>query len=267
MAGITARTARRWALGTAVVVLGAYAIAAKVAPEPAGARVAAPAASIPVVAAHARVGDVGVYSTGLGTVTALKTVTVRTQVDGQLVSVAFKEGQLVRAGELLAQIDPRPFQVQLEQAQALEAKDAATLSNARVDLRRYQALVEQDAVPRQQLDTQVSLVQQLEATVKSNRAQIASAQLNLTYARSRHQASEAVASANRSLELAMNRYVGGVTTYLEVITAQTAALANQITAADVRTRRMTASVLLIKALGGGWTTADLPAADALRRRP
>jgi outer membrane protein TolC len=72
------------------------------------------------------------------------------------------------------------------------------------------------------------------------------------------QAAEAVASANRSLELANNRYVAGVTTYLEVITAQTAALANQVTAADVRTRRMTASVLLIKALGGGWTTADLP---------
>jgi NodT family efflux transporter outer membrane factor (OMF) lipoprotein len=79
------------------------------------------------------------------------------------------------------------------------------------------------------------------------------------------QARAAVASANRSLELANNRYVGGVTTYLEVITAQTAALANEITAASVSTRRMTASVLLIKALGGGWTTADLPVAGALRR--
>ena len=79
------------------------------------------------------------------------------------------------------------------------------------------------------------------------------------------QARAAVASANHSLELANNRYVGGVTTYLEVITAQTAALANEITAASVSTRRMTASVLLIKALGGGWTTADLPAAGALRR--
>jgi NodT family efflux transporter outer membrane factor (OMF) lipoprotein len=79
------------------------------------------------------------------------------------------------------------------------------------------------------------------------------------------QARAAVASANHSLELANNRYVGGVTTYLEVITAQTAALANEITAASVSTRRMTASVLLIKALGGGWTTADLPVAGALRR--
>jgi multidrug efflux system membrane fusion protein len=151
------------------------------------AAVAAPAASsavpIPVVAAHARVGDKGVYLTGLGTVTALRTVTVRTQVDGQLVTVTFKEGQLVRAGQLLAQIDPRPFQVQLAQAEGQAAKDAATLNNARVDLERYQALIEQDAVPKQQLDTQVSTVQQLEATLKSDQAQIDTARLNLTYAR------------------------------------------------------------------------------------
>jgi multidrug efflux system membrane fusion protein len=124
-----------------------------------------------------------VYLTGLGTVTALKTVTVRTQVDGQLVTVGFKEGQLVHAADLLAQIDPRPFQVQLEQAEGQSAKDAATLENARVDLRRYQVLVEQDGIPRQQLDTQVATVRQLEATLKSDQAQIDSARLNLTYAR------------------------------------------------------------------------------------
>jgi len=83
----------------------------------------------------------GVYLTGLGTVTTLKTVTVRTQVDGQLVTEAFKEGQRVRAAELLGQIDPRAFQVQLEQAEGQAAKDAATLKNARVDLQRYQVLV------------------------------------------------------------------------------------------------------------------------------
>jgi multidrug efflux system membrane fusion protein len=143
-----------------------------------------PAAVVtPVVAARARHGDMPVYLTGLGTVTALNTVTVRAQVDGQLVSVAFKEGQEVREGQLLAQIDPRPFQVQLEQAEAQDAKDAATLANARVDLRRYQTLIEQDAVPRQQLDTQQATVDQLEATGKSDRAQIDSARLNLTYAR------------------------------------------------------------------------------------
>ena len=184
-------TGARWWLWTisatviAFLALGGYAVLAKVARAPAGApgRTDPPSVSIPVVAAHARVGDMGVYLTGLGTVTALKTVTVRTQVDGQLVTVAFKEGQLVRANELLAQIDPRPFQVQLEQAEGQAAKDAATLNNARVDLQRYQVLVEQEAVPKQQLDTQVPLVQQLEATLKSDQAQIDSARLNLTYAR------------------------------------------------------------------------------------
>jgi multidrug efflux system membrane fusion protein len=184
-------TERRWWLWTvgaaalASVALAGYAVFAKAASTPAGAagRTNPRSASTPAVAAHARVGDMGVYLTGLGTVTALKTVTVRTQVDGQLVTVAFKEGQLVRATELLAQIDPRPFQVQLEQAEGQAAKDAATLANARVDLRRYQVLVEQDGVPKQQLDTQVSLVQQLEATLKSDQAQIDSARLNLTYAR------------------------------------------------------------------------------------
>jgi membrane fusion protein, multidrug efflux system len=175
----------KWALGAACAALVGTAVLSKAASGRAG--VSAPAArsaiAIPVVAAHTRVGDKGVYLTGLGTVTALRTVTVRTQVDGQLVTVAFNEGQLVRAGELLGQIDPRPFQVQLEQAEGQSAKDAATLNNARVDLKRYQALVEQDAVPKQQLDTQVSLVQQLEATLKSDQAQIDSARLNLTYAR------------------------------------------------------------------------------------
>jgi membrane fusion protein, multidrug efflux system len=182
---------RRWWLWTwgagvaAVVVLAGYAAVAKVESQPAGAagRGKAPSVSIPVVAAHVRVGDMGVYLIGLGTVTALKTVTVRTQVDGQLVTVAFKEGQLVQAKEPLAQIDPRPFQVQLEQAQGQASRDTATLNNARVDLQRYQALVQQEAAPRQQLDTQVATVRQLEATLKSDQAQIDSARLNLTYAR------------------------------------------------------------------------------------
>jgi len=124
-----------------------------------------------------------VYLSGLGTVTALRTVTVRTQVDGQLIDVAFQEGQLVRAGDRLAQIDPRPFQVQLEQAEGQKARDEATLANARVDLERYKALVAIDAAPRQQLDTQVSTIAQLEAGLKADQAQIDAARLNLTYAR------------------------------------------------------------------------------------
>jgi multidrug efflux system membrane fusion protein len=136
-----------------------------------------------VVGATARTGDLGVYQTGLGTVTPLKTVTVRSRVDGELVSVAYREGQSVRAGDLLAEIDPRPFQVQLHQAEAQLAKDEAALRNAKIDLERYQALMSQGLIPRQQLDTQVATVDQMEAATRSDRAQVESAQLSLTYSR------------------------------------------------------------------------------------
>src|ERR1017187_6273982 len=139
--------------------------------------------AIPVVAAKARVGDIGVYLTGLGTVTALNTVTVRSRVDGQLVRVAFQEGQLVQAGDLLAELDPRPFQVQLMQAEGQKAKDEAALKNAVRDLQPYQALIQQDAIPRQQLDTQASTVNQFQAAVKTDEGQVESAKLNLAYCR------------------------------------------------------------------------------------
>jgi multidrug efflux system membrane fusion protein len=127
--------------------------------------------------------DVGVYLTGLGTVTAFNTVTVRTRVDGQLNEVAFREGQLVHKGDLLAQIDPRPFQVQLVQAEGQKAKDEAALKDAQLDLQRYQVLVQQDSIPRQQLDAQVASVHQLEATLTTDQGQIEAAQLNLVYSR------------------------------------------------------------------------------------
>jgi multidrug efflux system membrane fusion protein len=142
-----------------------------------------PARVVSVVAVPARTGDMPVYLDGLGTVAAINTVTVRSRVDGQLVSVAYREGQLVRQGELLAQIDPRPFQVALQQQEGQYARDEAALKNARLDLRRYQALIAQDAVPRQQLDTQAATVNQLEATLKTDAAQVANARLNLTYSR------------------------------------------------------------------------------------
>src|SRR5512140_2364247 len=110
-------------------------------------KVAAKAAAqrgVPVVGVAARRGDLGVYQAGLGTVTPLKTVTVRSRVDGELVQVSYREGQLVHAGDLLAQIDPRPFQVQLHQAEGQLAKDEAALKNARIDLERYRILIEQD---------------------------------------------------------------------------------------------------------------------------
>lgn len=146
------------------------------------ARSAAPRA-VPVVGAAARTGDLGVYQTGLGTVTPVSTVTVRSRVDGQLVNVAYQEGQVVHQGDLLAQIDPRPFQVQLLQAEGQLGKDEAALKDAKIDLERYKVLITQDSIPRQQLDAQVATVDQYEAAIKSDQAQVESAKLNLTYSR------------------------------------------------------------------------------------
>lgn len=138
---------------------------------------------MPVVGVAARSGDLGVYQNGLGTVTPVKAVSVRSRVDGELVSVNYREGQFVRAGELLAQIDPRPFEVQLHQAEGQLAKDEAALHNAQIDLERYKSLLAQGLIPKQQFDTQVATVDQSQAATKSDRAQIESAKLNLTYSR------------------------------------------------------------------------------------
>jgi multidrug efflux system membrane fusion protein len=137
----------------------------------------------PVAAATARVGDINVVQTGLGTATALRTVTVKPRVDGQLKSVDFVEGQLVRAGEVLAQIDPIPFQVALSQAEGQLARDAAQLNNARLDHERYRKLLEQDSIAAQQVDAQAAQVRQLEGTVKIDQAQVDNAKLNLSYTR------------------------------------------------------------------------------------
>jgi multidrug efflux system membrane fusion protein len=139
------------------------------------------APSIPVVAAAAQAGDVPVYLAGLGTVQAYNTVTVRARVDGTLDKVVFVEGQDVKAGDLLAQIDPRPFQAQLDQVVAAKARDEALLANARLDLQRYQKLVEQDSIAVQQRDTQAALVAQYAATVKNDQAQIDYAAVQLGY--------------------------------------------------------------------------------------
>jgi multidrug efflux system membrane fusion protein len=137
---------------------------------------------VPVVAAAARRGDMPVYLDGLGSVLAFNTVTVRTRVDGQVDKVAYTEGQIVKEGDLLIQIDPRPYQVQLEQAEAQLAHDEALLSNANLDMERYRVLLAQQAIPKQQFDTQDATVKQYAATIKTDRAAIDNARLNLVYA-------------------------------------------------------------------------------------
>src|SRR5215469_5490880 len=138
---------------------------------------------VPVVVAAAQRGDLPAYFNGLGTVTAFNTVTVRSRVDGQIVNVAFKEGQFVHEGDLLVQIDPRPFQVQLEQAEGQLAKDQAQRKDAEVNLERYKLLFKEGVIPQQQLDTQAALVGQFDGAITSDQSQIDNAKLQLIYCR------------------------------------------------------------------------------------
>jgi len=136
---------------------------------------------VPVVAATAKRGSIGVYITGLGSVTPIFTVMEKSRVDGQLMAVHYHEGDMVKEGDLLVEIDPRPYQVALEQAEGQLLRDQATLDNAHVDLERYTKLLAQNAIPEQQLATQKALVAQSEGDVKTDQAAIDSARLNLVY--------------------------------------------------------------------------------------
>ncbi|VXC96108.1 MdtA/MuxA family multidrug efflux RND transporter periplasmic adaptor subunit [Serratia oryzae] len=137
----------------------------------------------PVQAATASQQNVPRFLSGLGTATAANTVTVTSRVDGQLMALHFSEGQQVKAGDLLAEIDPRPYEVQLTQAQGQLAKDQATLANAKMDLARYQQLVKTNLISRQELDTQLSLVRQSEGAVKADQGAVDSAKLQITYSK------------------------------------------------------------------------------------
>lgn len=161
--------------------LGAWRLMTRTERAEAEAEPAAPAA-IPVTPGTAVLRDVPVYLRALGTVQAYYTVTVRTRVDGQIMQVFYREGQEVKAGDPLLQIDPRPFQATLEQAEAMQQRDTAQLQGAEVDLKRYAGLVGPGYQTKQAYDDQKALVAQLQGTVKADQAQIDAAKLNLVYA-------------------------------------------------------------------------------------
>jgi multidrug efflux system membrane fusion protein len=147
------------------------------------ARPGAASQAVPVSTSVVRKGDIGIYVNALGIVTPLNTVQVKSRVDGQLVQVNYTEGQMLHAGDSLVEIDQRPFQAQLTQAEGQLARDKALLENANVDLQRYQTAFAKNAIPKQQLDTQIATVHQYEGTVKFDQGQVDNANLQIVYAR------------------------------------------------------------------------------------
>jgi multidrug efflux system membrane fusion protein len=171
-----------WALALLLLAAGlAYLAYPRQAAQPARGGRFASTGPMPVGVAAAQKGDMPILFTGLGTVTPLATVTVKTQINGQLVQIGFQEGQLVHKGDFLAEIDPRPYQAALDQMQGQLLRDQALLRTAQVDLARYRTLVEQDSIAKQTYDTQVELVRQDDGTVKTDQALVDNARLNLNY--------------------------------------------------------------------------------------
>ena len=187
--GVYARRPSRWRRRLVPILIAVIAVGAGAtwfvlrpeAPQPAQRGRFGAGGPTPVVAAKVARGNIAIALNGLGTVAPLATVTVRTQIAGQLIEVAYKEGQEVKTGDFLAQIDPRPYQRQLDQYQGQLQRDSALLREARINLERYRTLVQQDSIARQQLDSQDSLVKQYEGTVETDKALVDTAKLNLTY--------------------------------------------------------------------------------------
>src|SRR5882672_11570675 len=170
----------RWIAASAVVIVVGLGAGYWLMQAPTTPPAAIPPA-IPVQTAFAAQSDVPIYFDGLGTVQAFNTVTVTTRVDGQLQRVNFVEGQDVKAGDVLAQIDPRTYQATFDQAVSSKAKDEAQLANAKLDLQRYETLAPQNYASKQTLDTQTALVAQLTAQVKVDQAAVEFAATNLDY--------------------------------------------------------------------------------------
>lgn len=174
------RDNRWWALIILLVIVGLVVFVRPSTTQPPGGQFGGGGPTA-VNAAQAEKGDVQVILNALGTVTPLQTVTVRTQISGQLQQIAFTEGQMVKKGDFLAEVDPRPYQAALEQAQGTLAKDQALLKNAQLDEERYRKLVAQDSIAHQQLDTQAALVRQYQGQVVTDQAAVDNAKLNLDY--------------------------------------------------------------------------------------
>ena len=175
------RTPFRLAVAAALVCLCASFFACTTADSKQQKAQAAAPRGVSVAIAPVQSQDVPVYLSGLGAVTAFNTANIKSRIDGQIMQVNFKEGQTVKAGELLIVIDPRPYEVQLAQMQAQLFRDQALLSDARLNLERYTSLIPSGSIAQQQVDTQKSLVDQLEGTVRTDQAQIDTAKLQIVY--------------------------------------------------------------------------------------